>query len=181
MPSWRNIKVCLVLGINWFVGSQGESLFVNFRNKRWVYLRSSTGDHLGFIPCTILIYRLSPLAAQRIGDASLPGPFPVKFVVTNPTAILHKAEALHSLGADVYLLAETSATKKAQVSESFRRLGLRSLWGHPVPTQLLQHRDHDGYRGMAAGVSCHTCYPGQISRYEPPDAWETSGRFLQCF
>lgn len=153
-------------------------------NKLWrFYSGMSRGNHCSLQPCKFLPYRTSPLAAQRIGEASNPGPFEARFLVTNPTAILHKAETLASLQADVCLLAETSATKLVQISETkaFRNLGYRSLWGMPVPTQLVQHRECDGYRGMATGVSCHSKFPGQLTRHEPTDTWEVAGRFVHCF
>lgn len=175
--------VFLTLLLNLLDGTVRELLMPVAYNMRRGYLYDLVSNPPFHRPCMILRYRLSPLAGLRIGEAMKPGPFDVQFAVTNPTAVLNKADTLHSLGADVYLLSETSATGKTQVVEtkSFRRLGLRSLWGHPVPTQLMQHRQADGFRGMATGVSCHTIYPGQVSRYEPTDTWETSGRFLQCF
>lgn len=65
--------------------------------------------------------RINPMHACRLGEAKNPGPRMqpaktqnIRFAVTNPTSVLHKATELAELKADVLMLSETSATPLAQ-------------------------------------------------------------------
>lgn len=134
-----------------------------------------------------LPFRLSPLAAQRIGEAKHPGPggsdFDVTFMVTNPTAIHQKMQLLIDFGASVFMLSETSATASVQKlsGAAFRSRGFSTAWGQPAPRQQRTDQAEDGFRGAPAGVSAHSRFPLRISNLHNQGDWHHSGRFLHSF
>lgn len=141
---------------------------------------------VGNLFASVLPFRLSPLEAVRIGEATNPGPnsdsFVVRFGVTNPTAIHNKSDNLASLGCDVLLLSETSATKIVQAKENaaLRKLGFTSVFGAAAAPQMTQGNP-DSLRGAATGVSIHARYPIRPSRIENLTTWWSMGRITQAF
>eukprot|EP00438_Fugacium_kawagutii_P034154 Skav226362 [mRNA] locus=scaffold290:35852:41140:- [translate_table: standard] len=132
-------------------------------------------------------YRLSPLHATRVGEASHPGPVSdsteLTILVTNPTSLHQKVDIMSSYEATILMLSETSATSLAQsqFARSFRSKGYSTVWGQPAPRQ--QHREgaEDGLRGAPTGVSVHAKFPIRPSNLNRATDWYLSGRILHCF
>eukprot|EP00438_Fugacium_kawagutii_P013133 Skav233637 [mRNA] locus=scaffold2779:180403:185637:- [translate_table: standard] len=132
-------------------------------------------------------YRLSPLHATRVGEASHPGPVPepqeLTILVTNPTSLHQKVDIMSAYEATILMLSETSATSlvQSQFARSFRTKGYSTVWGQPAPRQ--QHREgvEDGLRGAPTGVSVHAKFPIRPSNLNRATDWYLSGRILHCF
>ena len=141
-------------------------------------------------------FRRGHFAGVRVGEASNPGPQskltaffgPAEghstpddktpaasnkasvctFAVVNPTSILHKAQALREIGADVLILAETSAVHRVQTvtTTAMRQLQYKCLWGCPVPCHSRDSCPSGTLRGLAAGVALASRFPAHEAR--PP-------------
>lgn len=74
--------------------------------------------------------------------------------VANPTAMTNNASKFNQLPFDVCLVAETSATSFMQKSHSktYKKTGLKIVWGHPSPSQRICLNDEGSRRGTACGV-----------------------------
>ena len=154
----------------------------------------------------------SPWAGFRFGEAKNPGPqtdlfryFPqpngappptvpsplteghradcCTFAVVNPTSVLHKANCLKEVGADVLILSETSAVEQTQkcTTAAMRKLNFKCMWGRPVPSHYREGSHKVSLRGYAAGVAVMSQAPCRNSRPAmPPAALETC-RIMDCF
>ena len=141
-------------------------------------------------------FRRGHFAGVRVGEASNPGPQskltaffgPAEgcstpddktpaashnasvctFAVVNPTSILHAAQALREIGADVLVLAETSAVHRVQTvtTTAMRQLQYKCLWGCPVPCHSRDSCPSGTLRGLAAGVALASRFPAHEAR--PP-------------
>ena len=91
-----------------------------------------------------------------------------KIVFVNPTAVNKKVSTLLEMKADIYCLAETSATLLVQqaVTTEFRSVDFTSLWSPPVPPHAATTREDAAFRGSATGVSLHSTWPIRSSRIE---------------
>ena len=104
------------------------------------------------------------------------------FGVTNPTALLGKAEATIDWGLDAVAFAETSHTGLASrvIRSSFRKLGWKVLLGHAVRDKFATKSGADSFRGLSKGVAlaskwpCYDVVPGKV----PSDVWQ-GGRVHQ--
>lgn len=118
-----------------------------------------------------------PYVAQRIGEASHPGPrrprgldkVPQKFIrmmLLNPTAVLWKVPQILEYNPHVVLLAENSATEAVQKTTTalWRSKGYQSVWSEPVQAHLSTIRAEGAMRGIASGVSQHSVHPCRPSR-----------------
>ena len=78
-----------------------------------------------------------------------------RVVVANPTAVLAKEMELRSFGAQLLLLAETSATAATQrtVACSMAKHGYRSFWSHPVAPHMAPRDQSESRRGCAGGAA----------------------------
>ena len=122
--------------------------------------------------------RLDPMTAIRIGEAKNPGP-PIqsndKFSLTcgliNPTAVRGKEQQLVDLDCHVFGLAENSATSYIQRTSSnqFWKHGFKSVWSPPVAAHQHVLREEEAKRGLASGVSVHSCLPCRPSRVHMPE------------
>ena len=158
---------------------------------------------------TGLVHQKGPLNAQRVGEASHPGPqtklqafFPSPglpkdtaptaphskgaacvFAVINPTSVLHKAPALKATGADVLLLAETSAVERAQTltGNAMRKDGFKVLWGQPVPSHSRDSCPQGTLRGLAAGVAIASRLPAHVACPAMPPAAIATCRLMGGF
>ena len=115
------------------------------------------------IPVVITrLYRISPLCACRIGEATNPGPddIPFKICLINPTAVYNKQDDIQKLNCHTYALSENSATATVQteMDTKFRLSGIRSQWSPPVAPHAACTYD-TAKRGQASGVSIHSHYP----------------------
>ena len=155
------------------------------------------------------MHQKGPLNAQRVGEASHPGPqtklqafFPSPglpkdtapaapyskdaacvFAVINPTSVLHKAAALKATGADVLLLAETSAVERAQslTGNAMRKDGFKVLWGQPVPSHSRDSCPQGTLRGLAAGVAIASRLPAHVACPTMPPAAIATCRLMDGF
>ena len=106
------------------------------------------------------------------------------FGVTNPTALLGKAEATISWGLDVVAFAETSHTDVASrvIRSSFRKLGWKALLGHAVREKFATKTGAASFRGLSKGVAlaskwpCYDVVPGNI----PIEVWQGGRLHLGC-
>ena len=119
-----------------------------------------------FLPCEsrCKLYKLSPNHGKRLGEAKNPGPERIfTFCATNPTALFNKTSAVLSLGAHCTFLAETSATKCAQmsISQDFAATPQKLFWGKPVLPRSVQHKE-DSLRGQSIGVAVVTSLPARL-------------------
>ena len=109
-----------------------------------------------------LLYRITPLYACRIGEASNPGPheIPFKLGLINPTSVYNKHDEIQTLQCHTYALSENSATSTVQneMDARFRSSGIRSQWSPPVAPHAACTYD-TAKRGQASGVSIHSHYP----------------------
>ena len=109
-----------------------------------------------------LLFRISPLFACRIGEASNPGPkeIPFKLGLINPTSVYNKHDEIQTLQCHTYALSENSATSTVQteMEAKFRSSGIRSQWSPPVAPHAACTYD-TAKRGQASGVSIHSHYP----------------------
>ena len=110
----------------------------------------------------LLMYRLSPQHACRIGEADNPGPptIPYQTGLINPTAINNKLEDIQALQCHTYMISENSATQSVQthMDQCFKKSGIRSVWSPPVAPHAACTFD-TAKRGQASGVSVHSHFP----------------------
>ena len=127
---------------------------------------------------TFVQKKFDPNRAMRIGEAKNPGP-PVQTVdsfsltcgLINPTAVRGKEQQIIDLDCHVYGLAENSATTSTQRASSnqFAKHGYKSVWSPPVAAHQHVLREEDAKRGLASGVSIHSCLPCRPSRATLPE------------
>ena len=106
------------------------------------------------------------------------------FGVTNPTALLGKAEATISWGLDVVAFAESSHTQVASrvIRSSFRKFGWKALLGHAVRDKFATKTGAASFRGLSKGVAlaskwpCYDVVPGYI----PSEVWQGGRLHLGC-
>ena len=122
----------------------------------------------------------------RVGEAKNPGPGMVAietiFAITNPTAVLNKAQTLAEIGAHIILASETSATAYTQgvMSKQMRRHGYVSQWGHPVAPQQITARG-EAKRGLSLGAAVFSKFPCRPALQEMPMEQVQSCRISECF
>ncbi len=123
--------------------------------------------------------------ATRIGEASNPGPlqidqFRIGFV--NPTTVLHRENTIQQLDLDLLGLAETSATKPAQISvkNNLRKLGYYSHWSLPVDNHRPMINGQDSLRGVATGVAIVSKIPTRTLRDPLPPMVMQSSRVIMA-
>ena len=105
----------------------------------------------------------------RFGEALNPGPSGRCFrdllsvALINPTTVLHKADAIAEVNADVILAAETAATYAVQrvMSPALRSKGYKCHWGPPVPERFHPSTALPGWRGAALGTAVFTSLPSR--------------------
>eukprot|EP00435_Cladocopium_sp_Y103_P006171 s1077_g2.t1 len=115
------------------------------------------------IHCNNLSLRAAFLGcAQRIGEASHPGPKQkpeclLNFVIANPTSILHKRSTFDQLFKEecvqILCLPETSATADVQrkVQKDLATMQCKAMWSNPVPPQRVCIDGDPSARGRAGG------------------------------
>ena len=123
--------------------------------------------------------KFDPTRATRIGEAKNPGPpvqaaesFSLTCGLINPTAVRGKEQQIIDLDCHVYGLAENSATTSTQRASSnqFAKHGYKSVWSPPVAAHQHVLREEEAKRGLASGVSIHSCLPCRPSRAILPDS-----------
>ena len=106
------------------------------------------------------------------------------FGVTNPTALLGKAEATIDWGLDAVAFAETSHTGVASrvIRSSFRKHGWKVLLGQAVREKFATKTGADSFRGLSKGVAlaskwpCYDVVPGKV----PNDVWQGGRVHMGC-
>ena len=142
-----------------------------------MYINKRRRVHFAIVLLTLMPesnQSFSPYIARRVGEAMNPGPPKspegcyTKIVFVNPTAVNKKVSTLLEMKADIYCLAETSATLLVQqaVTTEFRSVDFTSLWSPPVPPHAATTREDAAFRGSATGVSLHSTWPIRSSRIE---------------
>ena len=119
--------------------------------------------------------RRQPPPVDRHGFQSDPAAADSTFLlaVVNPTSVLNKSRSLLKLGAEVLMLAETSAVTKVQtlVWAEMRRHAYQVFWGQPVPSHAREGSCKEILRGHAAGVAGSSL----------PDELSVTCRVSECF
>ena len=135
-----------------------------------------------------------PRLGFRFGEALNPGPgqhcephattILAEFSVCalNPTAVLNKSRNILDIGANVYCLSETSATKFVQ-NEVDRQLAkpFRAHWGAAVEPRAQYKNLACARRGLSIGVAIWTSAPTRSTRETIPDWLANSGRYHECW
>ena len=146
-------------------------------DRHKMYRNKKRREHFAIVLLTLMPESnrsFSPYIARRVGEAMNPGPTKspegcyTKIVFVNPTAVNKKVSTLLEMKADIYCLAETSATLLVQqaVTTEFRSVDFTSLWSPPVPPHAATTREDAAFRGSATGVSLHSTWPIRSSRIE---------------
>ena len=155
------------------------------RPNDFCYHPANSEIFAGWVPyrCQLLQHssmkKFDPIRAKRIGEAKNPGPpvqvaesFSLTCGLINPTAVRGKEQQIIDLDCHVYGLAENSATTSTQRASSnqFAKHGYKSVWSPPVAAHQHVLREEEAKRGLASGVSIHSCLPCRPSRAILPDS-----------
>ena len=120
-----------------------------------------------------------PPAGETLAEAAIPDPEIFRLAVVNPTTVLNKEAELHSLQAQIYLLAETAAVARAQdiVTARLRPAGYHWVWGSPVASHVSGNdMTTDSLRGMASGTAVASLFPVRPPFTALPEDVATSQR-----